>query len=309
MSAELLTYGDTSRKEDVVLNAIELLTPQENSIQRLIGRTKAVDTVHSYLVDTLRTPATAAIEMGRDVSNTQRVTPSRLTNIVEEIGIKFTVAAPQEAVQHYHGQNEMDRQLSKTLKDWGNALEVDLVVSTLASGVSGTTAKMSGILEAISKANNTTSHTSGTVFSASILDGLMEDNWANSNGEVATDLFVGGKLRRAIDGFVQKTNNLTNIGDAARVVRTISTFETSMGTLSIHKHRYVQTTNGATDRATGMVLGIRPEKLAIAWLEMPTVKDQAVNGAYDTKMVYGSLTLEVKNQNSNFWADGFLKSA
>lgn len=309
MAAELLTYGDVSRKEDVVLNAVELLTATESQIANLIGKTKAIDTVHSYLVDTLATPASLAVEMGRDFSNATLSTPTRLTNIVQEIAKTFVVASPQDAVQHYHGQNETDRQLSKALKDFGNALEVDLVASTLVSGVSGTTAKMNGIIAAISKASNTTVHTSGTVFSATILDGLMQDNWTNSNGEVATDIFVGGVLRRVVDGFVQKTNNLTNIGDAGRIVRTVSTFETSFGTVTVNKHRYVQTTNGSTDRATGVVLGIRPEKLKVAWLEMPRVDDLAKNGAYTRKTVYGSATLEVRNQDSNFFASGFLKSA
>lgn len=308
MAAELLTYGDVSRAEDVVLNAVELLTASESQIASMIGRTKARDTVHSALVDTLSAAATQSVEMGRDFTNVARTTPTRLTNIVEEIAIPFVVSRPQEVVQHYHGENELNRQISKSLKDFGNALEVDLVLSTLASGISGTKAKMSGIYEAISKATNTTVHTSGVIFSATILDGLMQDNWSNSNGDVATDIFVGGILRRVVDGFVQKTNNLVNVGDAGRIVRTVSTFETSFGTVSVHKHRYVQTTNGATDAATGSVLGIRPEKLKLAWLDMPTVMDLSVSGAYSRKAVYGSCTLEVTNQDSNFRATGFLKA-
>lgn len=310
MAAELLTYGDTSRVDDVVLNAVELLTATEDQIANIIGKTRARDTVHSYLVDSLATPGTLAVEMGRDFSNTAVGVPSRLTNIVEEIAKKIVITRPQEAVEHYFGQDMTNYQVSKAMKDWGNALEVDLILSTLASGVSGTTAKMSGILEAISKANNTTVHTSGTVFSATIFDGLMQDNWSNSNGDVATDIYVGGIMKRVIDGFTQKTNNLVTVGDASSIVRTVTRYETSFGTVTIHKHRYVQTTNGATDNATGRVLGIRPEKLAVAWLDMPTIMtDLAKNGAYTPRAVYGSCTLEVKNQNSNFWATGFLKSA
>jgi hypothetical protein len=310
MAAELLTYGDTSRVDDVVLNAVEALTATESQIANMIGKTRARDTVHSYLVDTLATAGTLAVEMGRDFSNTAVTVPSRLTNIVEEIAKQIVIARPQEAVEHYFGQDMTNYQVSKALKDFGNALEVDLILSTLASGVSGTTAKMSGILEAVSKASNTTVHTSGTVFSATILDGLMQNNWTSSNGDVATDLFVGGIMKRVIDGFVQKTNNLVNVGDAGRIVRTVTTYETSFGTLTVHKHRYVQTTNGSTDGATGRVLGIRPEKLAVAWLDMPTVMtDLTKAGAYSKRAVYGSCTLEVRNQDSHFWSTGFLKAA
>ena len=58
-----LTYGDVSRKEDVVLNSIETLTAEENFCFTTLGKTEAIDTVHSYLTDTLKTPASAAVAM------------------------------------------------------------------------------------------------------------------------------------------------------------------------------------------------------------------------------------------------------
>lgn len=300
------TYGDTSRREDVVLNSIEILTAEENYVLTALGKTEAIDTVHSYLVDTLKTPASGAVEMATDFSAAALTQPSRLTNIVEEISHTILVARPQEQVQHYHGQNEKERQTTKALKDWGNSAEFDLVRSTLVSGVSGTVAKMNGIIAAISKSTNTTAHTSGTVFSATILDGLMQDNWTNSSGDVATELIVGGVMRRVVDNFVQKSNIVVNNpSNAMTIVKTVTTYETSFGTLSIHKHRYVQQSSDAT----GRVLGIRPEKLKIAYLERPTILDLAKSGAYSKRAVYGSLTLEVRNQDSNFFASGFLLSA
>jgi len=301
----LLTYGDVNRKEDVVLNSIEILTAVENTVLNALGKTKAIDTVHSYLVDTLATAGSLAVQMGADFTTAALTTPVRLTNIVQEVAKTIIVSRPQEVIQHYSGQNELDRQLSKSLKDWGNAAEFDLVRSTQVSGISGTIAKMAGIIAAISKSTNTTAFTSGTVFSASILDGLMADNWDNSNGEVATDLLVGSVMKRVADTFVQKSNIVVNNpGGQSTIVRTVTTYETSMGTLTIQKHRYVQ----QTADATGRILGFRPEKLKIAYLDMPYIKPLAEAGAYAKKAVYGSMTLEVRNQDSNFFASGFLKS-
>lgn len=301
------TYGDTNRKEDVVLNAIEILTAEENQVQTALGRTKAIDTVHSFQVDSLMTAGSLATQQSADFTITGLTSPSRLTNIVEEIAKAFIVSRVQEVVQHYSGQNELDRQTTKALKDWGNALEFDLVRSTLVSGVSGTVAKMNGVIVAISKSTNTTVHNSGTVFSATILDGLMTDNWTNSNGDVATDLFVGGIIRRVIDNFTQKNNIVVNNANGGpTIVRTVSTYETSMGTLNVRKHRYVDISG--TD-ATARVLGVRPEKLKVAYLDMPFIKQLAENGAYNKKAVYGSCTLEVRNQDSNFFSSGFLRTA
>lgn len=301
----LLTYGDVSRKEDVVLNAVELLTAEENTVLTKLGKTTAIDTVHSFLVDTLTTAASKAVAMNTDFSLSAQTTPTRLTNLVQEVAEAIQVARPQEKVAHYQGSNMTEYQTTKALKNWGNAAEFDLVRSTLVSGLSGTVAKMNGIIAAISKSTNTTVHTSGTVFSASILDGIMADNWTNSNGDVATDVFVGGIMRRVIDNFVQKTNVVTG-GAQTNIVRTVVSYETSMGTIMITKHRYVDI--AGTD-ATCRVLGVRPEKLKIAYLDKPFIKDLAEGGAYTKKAVYGSMTLEVRNQDSNFFISGFLRSA
>lgn len=302
----LLTYGDVSRKEDVVLNSVELLTATENKAMSLLGKTDAIDTVHSYLVDTLQTPASKAVAMNTDFSLSATTTPTRLTNIVQEVAEAIQVARPQEKIAHYQGGNMTEYQTTKALKNWGNSVEFDLVRSTLVSGLSGTVAKMNGIIVGISKSTNTTAHTSGTVFSASILDGLMADNWTNSNGDVATDVFVGGILKRVMDSFTAKTNVVVNGGVITNIVKTVTTYETSMGTLTIHKHRYVDI--AGTD-ATCRILGIRPEKLKVAYLDKPFIKDLAEGGAYTKKAVYGSMTLEVRNQDSNFFSSGFLRSA
>lgn len=300
------TYGDATIKTDIVLDSVEIISAKEDGIFAMLGKTNAIAMTHSYPVDTLASAGTQAVAQGADFTYLARTAPSLLSNIVEEVAIPIKVTVPQMTVQHYHGQNELDRQLAKGLIEFSNAVEFDLVRSTLVSGVSGTTAKMSGIIEATSKSTNHTSHTSGTVFSATILDGLMVLNWNNSNGDVATDLFVGGVMKRVVDSFTQKTNSLVNIPDARGIVRTVTTYETSMGTITLHKHRYVQQSSDATSR----VLAIRPEKLKVAFLSKPTILDNlSVAGAYMPKAVYGSLTLETRNQDSNFYADGFLLTA
>ena len=300
----LNTYGDVSRKEDVVLNAVEILTAQEVQIMNMLGKVSAKDTIHNYLVDTLRTAASAAVSESADYTLIARTTPTRLTNLVEITAIPFAVTRLQQAVEHYHGTNELARQTQKALKDFGNAVEFDLVRSTLVSGVSGTTMKASGIIEAVSKSTNHTSHSSGTVWDATILDGHMKDNWDNSNGDVATDIFMGSFIRKATDGFTQKTNMVVNNGTSTGIIRTVSTYETAFGTLRIHTHRYLQQSSDTT----GRVLAIRPEKLKMAWLEKPYIDtDLSRAGPYDERAVTGSWTLEVHNQDSNWYCDGIDK--
>lgn len=306
MAADLIlrSYGDSSIKEDVVLNAIEILTAQEVQISNMIQKSVAIALSHSYLTDTLRTAASQAVAETGDYTNLSLSTPTRLNNVVEHIAIPFRVSRAQQIAQHYHGMNERERQTSKALKDFGNALEFDLVRSTLVSGVSGTTPKMSGIIEATSKSTNHTTHTSTTALVASILDGLMKLNWDNSNGDVATDLFMGSFTRNVVDQFAQKSNVVVNTGGISSIVKTVSTYETAFGTVRFHKHRYIQQSSDAHSR----ILAIRPDKLALAWFEKPYIDmTLARSGPYDSRAVAGSVTLEVRNQDSNWFADGFTK--
>lgn len=306
--AILRTYGDSAIREDVVLNAVEILTARETQAFNMLGKTEAISTIHSYLTDTLRTPTAGglAVEEGADYTASANSTPTRLTNIVQIFALPFKVSRTQQQTAHYTGQNELARQTQKGLMDWANAVEFDLIRSTLTSGVSGTAPKMNGIIAAISKSTNYTSQTSGTVWAASILDSLLYNNWNTSNGDVATDLFMGGILRKNTDYFVQKSNVVVNAPGISTIVRTVPTYQTAYTTLNIHTHRYVQQSGDAT----GRVLGIRPEKLKIAFLQAggkPYIDTElARSGDYDVRAVVGKLTREVHNQDSNFYCDGFL---
>lgn len=301
----LRSYGDSAAKESVVLNAIEILTARETQIMNLVGSSQAIATVHSYLTDTLATAASSAVAEGADYTADAVTTPSRLTNVVEIVAMPFKVSRTQQDISHYHGENELSRQTEKALMNWANAAEFDFLRSTLTSGASGTAPKMSGLIEATSKATNHTTHTSTTAWNATILDGLMKDNWDNSNGDVATDLFMGSFLRDATDDFTQKTNVVVNNVGISGIVRTVSSYQTAFGTLNIHTHRYIQ--QGAD--AHGRVFALRPDKINVAWLKMPYIDtDLSRSGDYDFRAVVGKFTAEVKNQDSCFFADGFVNA-
>ena len=304
-SADLLrSYGDVAAVDDVVRNALTYLTANEDYIQNLLGSTQALNTTHTYLTDTYRTAATAAVAEDADYTMIARTTPSRQSNVVENFAIPFTVTRVQSATQKYTGENELERQTSKGLKEFADAVEFDLVRSTLVSGQSGVVPKLSGILEAISQSTNYTAHNSGTVWSASVLQGLMLNNWSVSNGETATDLFVGSVLRNYTDNFTQKTYTVIN-GDQTSVVNMVNVYQSSAGVVRVHTHRFIKQSGDTTSRA----LAIRPESLKMAWLIKPYVDTGLARlGPYDVRTVAGSATLEVRAKTSNWFAIGFLSS-
>jgi len=128
----LRTYGDGSAVKDVVLNTIEILTAKETQIFNMLGKTKAINTIHIFQTDTLATAASQAVAEGADYTALTRTTPSDLTNIVEMVAIPYKVTRTQRDIKHYHGQDELNRQTNKALKEWGNAAEFDLVKHCVA---------------------------------------------------------------------------------------------------------------------------------------------------------------------------------
>ena len=265
-----------------------------------LGKSTAISTVHQTQTDTLATAASIAVDEGADYDMKTLTTPTLIPNIVQHCAFPFAVTHAQQLVHHYVGENELVRQTTKGLSSWGISVEFDLVRSEITSGVSGTSPKMDGIIAGISLSTNTTLHNSGTVLSASIINGLMKDNWDNSNGNVATELFMGSFLRNVFDGFTQKTNNIVQV-PSTEIEHLVEYYVTSFGRIGVHTHRYVYQSGDL-----GRVLAVRPETIKIAYLQKPYIDmDLARSGPYDKRAVVGDMTLEYRNKGNSWWGYGF----
>lgn len=303
----LRTYGDQSIKEDV-LDLVELLSAQEDGLMNVYGRSTAHAMVHQWLVDTLSTTADV-LEEGAQFSASALTTPTRSTNVVEYVGVDFGVTDAQRAVNHYGFEDEFSYQTEKALKTLLNKVEADLLRSSLVSGASGTPPRMIGTINCIS--TNKTSHTSGTVFNQSILDGLLAIGWDNGNGEPVTDVFVGQVLKRRISQFSGRSGTQFVIqADEEQLVTTTSGYTSDFGDCKIHLHRYMQKDYTGSSDATGRVLGVNRSKFKVTYLEGmgPTVEQFARRGATTDARASAMVTLESLNERNSFFADGFLLS-
>jgi len=296
----LRSYGDTNIVQDIS-KLIEILTATEVWFMNNLGKTTAVATTHVSQDDVLDAVASLAVEEGTDSTLKALVTPISRSNIVEHVAYPFAVSDVQRAVNHYSGSDELTRQTEKAVRNLANGFEFDLLRSTLVSGVSGSTPKMKGVLQAISLAKNTTAHNSGTVFSASVLNGLMRQSYTQSNGEVPTDLFLGPWLRFKMDEFTTKTNVLVQ-SPQNTIDQMVDVYKTSFANLFVHNHRYL--TISGTD-ATARLLAVRPEKLKIAYLQAPRIVPLSRTGLSEKRVATLDGTLEVRNQESHFWSSGF----
>jgi hypothetical protein len=296
----LPTFSDSSNIVVDVSRAIEILTARENYFVSNLQKVQATAMVHHYQTDTLAAAGSLVVEEGSDLSAAALTVPSRLTNVVQTSAKAFMVSDAQRAVEHFSGTDELARQTDKAIMELANSMEFDLVRNLSVAAASGATGECGGILSAISTALNYSAHSSGTTFAASILDAQIYNNWINSNGDTATDYFVGGFLRKVVDSFTQKTNNIVQVSSDT-IENGITYYSTSFGVVKFHTHRYLNV-NGD---ATGRVLGVRPDKLAVAYLTPPRVIQLAKTGISEKRAVTAAFTLEVRNQNSNTLYEGF----
>jgi len=295
----LPTFTDNNMVVDVS-RAIEILTAKENYFVTNLQKVRATATLHQWQTDTLAAAGSLAVTEGDDLTAAALTTPSRVTNVVQTSAKAFFVSDAQRAAEHYSGTDELARQTDKAIMELANSMEYDLVRGARATAASGTAGQCDGILAGISQSTNFSAHASGTVFSASILDAMIYDNWTNSNGDTATDYFVGGFLRKVVDSFTQKTNNIVQV-TADTIENGITYYSTSFGVVKFHTHRHL---NVSSD-ATGRVLGVRPEKLAIAYLNPPRVIELSKTGLAEKRAVSADFTLEVRNKVSNIYHNGF----
>ena len=303
MAAELQTYGDSSIVRSVQ-NEIEILTPVENLLVKGLKKSTAKSTIHSWQDDTLATTASAAATEYKAFAGDTLSVPTLRTNLVEHIYVAGAVTEAQSLVKHESGEKEYSRQVAKKMLEWSNAAEFDLLRSSLVSGVSGTAPRMNGVIRTIT--TNSTAHTSGTVFTESILVGLLSLTWDNSNGEGATDILVGSILKRRISGF---STGITRYQPNQEKVsgQVVQLYESDFGTVKVHLHRFVQLSTDSTAR----IVGMRMDKFYTAYLDGGEAKltKQGVRATSDDFVINGYLTLENRNEKCSMFASGFLKVA
>jgi hypothetical protein len=133
------------------------------------------------------------------------------------------------------------------------------------------------------------------------MNGLLQLTWSGSNGETATDAYVGAFLKRKISAFAGRAGSTVQVGEQT-AVNSIDFYISDFGEVAIHLHRYVFVSG--TD-ATQRFLAIRPDKYAIAFLREPHLEELAKTGDSTRGQVIGELTLEYKNEPTGAYASGY----
>ncbi len=290
MSA-VFSYDSGARRESL-LDIITNISPKETQLLSGLARSKASNTLHEWVTDTLKTPAANAQVEGSAASFANRTNPTRVVNWTQIVRVDFDVSDSERARNYPAFQDRYRYEMSKAMDEWKNDAEFALMRSTLATGLgSGTARSMTGLKAAIT---TVTTSQSGVSLSENTLNAYLQNAW-NQGGRV-DEIYVGAALKRRISGFTANATKQYDQNDK-RLINTVDMYTSDFGVTKLFLHRYVFQSG---DVGAGDIVGIQNDKFRVAYYREPEHVPLSKVGSSTRGMVEGELTLEYLAENSSF---------
>jgi hypothetical protein len=296
----LISYGDASRREDLI-DIIGNISPTDTPFVTGLPVKEAKNTLHEWLTDTLSPRAGNAQPEGAQptILNTL-ANPTRVVNITQIIRKDGMVSGTQEEITHAGFNDLMAYQVAKQTKEWKNDLEYASILSTIASGASGTARTMKGMLSFIT--TNATAMASGTALSETIYNDMLMLAW-NAGGS-PDEVYVGGSLKRKISDFTAGSTKNVNAADK-RLVRAIDVYESDFGMQKIMLCRELN----ASGAATATMAMLDSQYWALAYLRKPKYQALPDDGGDRSRFkIIGEQTLECHAEAANAKVSGLANS-
>jgi hypothetical protein len=200
--ATINTYDDGNLLEDVML-AVTNISPEDRPFMESIGRSKAIQPVHQWPVDTLDSRASAATLEGATVSAGSNTVPTRKTNYTQYCTKAWQVTNSEKASRGAGVDNMFMYQRGKKLKSLINSIEYDLINGTISAGTTAATRTMCGLINSIS-----TNTSNGTGVSLTEADLVNLFNLAWTSGGSPKSVFVNGSLKKIITKFAGESGTM-----------------------------------------------------------------------------------------------------
>lgn len=281
------TYDNRAIREDL-LNMITNVSPRETQLVYGLPQTRAMQPIHQWVNDALKTPGVNAVTEGADASFADRNDPTRDLNYCQIVAIPVMVTGSDEVAESAGFSSRMAYELDKAVKEYANDCEFAIMRGTLVCG-SGSAARSMKGLKAFASTLKTSQ--SGVSLSESILIDLLDAAW--DVGTNLKEVYVGKVLKKRINSFTSNSTLNLDANDK-RLVNTIDILETTNGITKIFRHRYV-TISGDTNQD---LVAIDPDHIALAYYRNPLVQDIAKTGDAEKKQLLGEKTLEVRSEKA-----------
>lgn len=205
----------------------------------------ATNTLHEWPVyNTARPTSVTMVVEGADATIQDLTTPSRSNNRVGIVDEVVQVTSTDMGISTLTGEDQMSFQKREGLTRLKAKMEWLTINGVLAAGSSGVAAQMAGIERCISTL--VTARASGTSFTETELNDIVQDSWDNVGSAYVGDTLVCPVvIKRRVATFT--TNNTRNIDASAKKLDAeVRVYDSEVGqTVMIIPHKDVRTTAGS----------------------------------------------------------------
>lgn len=281
------TYAAVGNKEDVS-DIITNISPSDTPLQAKIGRTKATQTTHEWLEDSLGSAEVNKQPEGYTYSTVNAEPRVRLNNYTQIMHRGVQVTGTQEAVLHYGVRSEMAYQMRKKLKELAFDCEKAIIEQdTKILGNMGTARQFGGLPYWI--VTNVLTNGSNRDLTFDLINTALEQTW-NAGGKPSI-LLVSPRNKRVISTFTAGHTKYMDGNQTRKLTQVISVLETDFGTLQCLTDRFMP---------NDVIYGLSPEYMKKAYLrafktgDIPEVSDMG------RKYVKGEWTLEMRAEKAHF---------
>ncbi len=300
----LESYNSTGGAKEDILDLITMISPSETPFLSRLGTSRAYNTTHTWLTDTMNVTAASgdACQEGESATNyalTDKVREYNLTQISDKT---FSISGTEEAISHYGLDSQYAYQLEKAMKELKCRMErVLLGSSAVTAGATGYPKQMRGAFSFALTGGNGQSGAAGvSALTESIYNTLCQDIYTDGGNPDTT--FVNGFLKRRISAFASNNARYIDMGQQKKLTGVVSIYESDFGTQEIVLDRWVKGLNNGESGA-GLVLTMADWK--IAYLRKPFTNPLAVDGDRKSTQILVEYTLESLAPTHSGYLSGF----
>lgn len=303
MAIGLITNMDTSKRESL-LSVLKNASPNvDNYLTTNLGVAEAATQPLSEWVtynDARATSVTSQPE-GGDYTFADLVQPSRSNNYTTIVTEPVQVSKSEQATKVATGQDPWAFQKAMAIMRLKNKMEFLTINGAKVSGISGTGRVLAGIDGCIS--TNVTARTSGTSFSETELNDIMQESWNAVGSQYIADLLlVPAIIKRRIAGF--GTQLVRNVNAADKKLTTeVQVYQSNLGNdVMIIPHKDVRAVAG-----TVTVYALREDLYKQQFLtgREPMWSDVASVGSYDRGVYETEFTVVSLQQSASVKRTGY----
>lgn len=303
MAIGLITNMDASKRESL-LSVLKNASPNvDNYLTTNLGVAEAATQPLSEWVtySAARATSVTSTPEGGDYTFSDLDAPVRSNNYTTIVTEPVQVSKSEQATKVAMGQDPWAFQKAQAIIRLKNKMEFLTINGAKVSGISGTGRVLAGIDGCIS--TNVTARTSGTSFTETELNDMMQESWNAVGSQYIADLLlVPAIIKRRIAGF--GTNLIRNVNAADKKLTTeVQVYQSNLGNdVMVIPHKDVRSAAG-----TVTVYAIREDLYKQQFLtgREPMWEDKASSGSYDRGVYETEFTVVSLEQRSSVRRTGY----